>query len=142
MIELSTAVWIYYTSTLSRWCDYQQSQPHRIITALSPHHHRRAAEDFYEELIRILQLTKACLIPQVLSTAGGLGSSVGIATGYGLDGPGIETRWEARFSAPVQTGPGVHPASCAVGTGSFPEVESGRGVTLTADPSRPSSIEV
>ena len=29
-------------------------------------------------------------------------SSVGIATRYGLGGPGIETRWEARFSAPVQ----------------------------------------
>ena len=33
--------------------------------------------------------------------AGGPGSSVGIATGYGLDGPGIEYRWGARFSAPV-----------------------------------------
>jgi len=27
---------------------------------------------------------------------------------------------EARFSAPVQTGLGVHPASCTIGTGSFP----------------------
>ena len=27
----------------------------------------------------------------------GPGSSVGIATGYGLDGPGIESRWGARF---------------------------------------------
>ena len=27
-----------------------------------------------------------------------------IATRYELDGPGIETRWGARFSAPVQTG--------------------------------------
>ena len=27
--------------------------------------------------------------------------SVGIATRYGLDGPGIESRWLARFSAPV-----------------------------------------
>ena len=27
-----------------------------------------------------------------------------------LDGPGIESRWWARFSAPVQTGPGAHPA--------------------------------
>jgi len=26
-------------------------------------------------------------------------SSVGIATDYGLDGPGIESRWGARFSA-------------------------------------------
>jgi hypothetical protein len=49
------------------------------------------------------------------------GISVGIATGYGLDGPGIESRWGgARFSAPVQTGPGAHPASCTMGTGSFP----------------------
>jgi hypothetical protein len=61
----------------------------------------------------------------------GPGSVVGIATGYGLDGPGIESRWGARFSAPVQTGPGAHPASCAMGTGSFPGVKSGRGVTLT-----------
>jgi len=41
----------------------------------------------------------------------GPGSSVGIATGYGLDGPGIESRWEARFSAPVQTGAEAHPAT-------------------------------
>ena len=50
----------------------------------------------------------------------GPGSSVGIATGYGLDGPGIESRWGPRFSTPVQTGPGSHPASCTMGTGSFP----------------------
>ena len=41
---------------------------------------------------------------------------------------------EARFSAPVQTGPGAHPASCIMGTGSFPGVKSGRGVTLTPHP--------
>ena len=50
----------------------------------------------------------------------GRNSSVGIATRYGLDGPGIEYRWEARFPAPVQTGPGAHPASCTMGTGAFP----------------------
>jgi len=37
----------------------------------------------------------------------------------------------ARFSAPVQTGPGTHPASCRMGTWSFPGVKSCRGVTLT-----------
>ena len=58
-------------------------------------------------------------------------SSVGKVTGYGLDGPGIESRWVARFSAPVQTGPGAHAASCTMGNGSFPGVKSGRGVTLT-----------
>jgi len=41
---------------------------------------------------------------------------------------------EARFSAPVQTGPGAHPASCTMGTGSFPRVKSGQGVTLTPHP--------
>ena len=40
----------------------------------------------------------------------------------------------AGFSAPVQTGPGVYPASCTLGTGSFPGVKSGRGVTLTPHP--------
>jgi hypothetical protein len=29
---------------------------------------------------------------------GGSGSVVGIATGYGLDGPGIESQWERDFS--------------------------------------------
>ena len=37
----------------------------------------------------------------------------------------------ARFFTPVQTGPGAHPASCTMGTASFPGVKSGRGVTLT-----------
>ena len=46
-------------------------------------------------------------------------SSVGIATRYGLDGPGIESRWGARFSAPVQTGSEAHLASYTMGTGSF-----------------------
>ena len=49
--------------------------------------------------------------------------SVGIATCYGLDGRGIESRWRARFSAPIQTGPGAHPASYTMGAGSFPGVK-------------------
>ena len=61
----------------------------------------------------------------------GPGSVVGIATGYGLVGPRIESRWGARFSAPVHTGLRAHPASCTMGIGSFPWVKSGRGVTLT-----------
>ena len=39
-----------------------------------------------------------------------------------------------RFSEPVQTGPGAHSTSCTMGTGSFPEVKSGRGMTLTPHP--------
>jgi hypothetical protein len=53
-------------------------------------------------------------------------SSVGIATGYGLGGQGIESRWGARFFAHVQTGPGAHPASCTMDSGSFPGVKRPR----------------
>ena len=74
------------------------------------------------------------LIKPYAIKACGPGSSVGIATGYDLYDPGIESRWEARFSTPVQTGPGAHPASCTMGTGSFPGVKNGRGVTLTPHP--------
>ena len=40
----------------------------------------------------------------------------------------------ARFSAPVQNGPGAHPAPCTMGTGPFSGVKSGQGVTLTPHP--------
>ena len=53
----------------------------------------------------------------------GRDSSIGIATRYGFDGPGIESWWGARFSAPVQTVPGAHPASCTTGAGSFSGVK-------------------
>ena len=45
-----------------------------------------------------------------------MGSSVGIATAYGLDGPGIESRWVRDLTASVQTGPGAHPTSCTMGS--------------------------
>ena len=57
-----------------------------------------------------------------------------IATGYGLEGPGIESRCGPRFSAPVQTGLGAHPASCTMANWSFPGVKSGRDVTLNPRP--------
>jgi hypothetical protein len=61
----------------------------------------------------------------------GPGSSVGIETGYGLDGPGIKSRWRAALRPT--------PASCTMGTGSFPEVKRpGRG----ADHPPRSSAEV
>jgi len=53
-------------------------------------------------------------------------SSVGVATRYWLDGPGIEFRWGARFSAPFQTGPWAQPTFYTIGTGSFPGVKRPR----------------
>jgi hypothetical protein len=61
----------------------------------------------------------------------GRDSSVGIATRYRLDGPGIVSQWEERFSAPIQNGPGANPASYTMGTGFYfsPAVKRpGRGV--------------
>ena len=72
--------------------------------------------------------TKVIILLRIPSGPGG---SVGIATDYGLDGPRIESWWGSRYSSPVQAGPGAHPASCIMGTVSFPGVKSGRGVRLT-----------
>ena len=56
-------------------------------------------------------------------------NTVSVATRYRLDGPGDRIPVEARFSAPVQTGPVAHPASYTVGVGSFTGVKlPGRGV--------------
>ena len=63
----------------------------------------------------------------------GQGSVVGIATAYGMDGPGIES-WLGR-DFPHQSRPAlIHTASCTVGTGSFPGLRCGRGVTQTPHP--------
>ena len=56
------------------------------------------------------------------------GSSVGIETGYGLDGLGIESLWGRDFPHPSDR-PWAHPASCTMGTGSFPGAKRpGRGI--------------
>jgi hypothetical protein len=62
------------------------------------------------------------------------GSTVGIVIGYWLDG-----RESNPGGGGAETGPGAHPASSTMGTGSFPGVENGRGVTLTP---HPSSVEI
>jgi hypothetical protein len=71
----------------------------------------------------------------------GRNSSVGKATCYGLDGPGIESRWgeKTKFSAPVQTGPGALPAFYTIGTGTFPRVKR---PGLVGDHPHPSSAEI
>jgi hypothetical protein len=62
----------------------------------------------------------------------GRDSVVGIVTRYRMDGPGIESRWWTRLSAPAQTGPGAHPASYKMHTGTLQKVK--RPVTLTTHP--------
>ena len=56
------------------------------------------------------------LLGLILLVLYGPGRSVGIATGYGLDGLVSNPSGDEIF----QTGPGVDPASCTIGIGSFP----------------------
>ena len=61
------------------------------------------------------------------------GSSVGIVTDYGLDGPGIESRWDEifRLSRPV-LGPNQPPVQWVPGL--YRGVNGGWGVLLTTNP--------
>jgi hypothetical protein len=63
-----------------------------------------------EKISQDLQITKVTNDVIV-----GRDSSVGIATLCGLDCPGIESRYRARFSAPVQTSAEAHPAFHTMG---------------------------
>ena len=57
----------------------------------------------------------------------GPGSSVGIVTGYGLDGPGIESRWGRDF--PLLSRPALGPTPYN-GTGFFPGVKKRPGLDV------------
>ena len=73
------------------------------------------------------------VIPEVPCDLRGRDRSVGVATRYGLDDPGIESRWGRDFPYPSR------PVSYTVGTGSLPGVKRpGHGV----DYPPPSSAEV
>jgi hypothetical protein len=56
----------------------------------------------------------------------GRDSSVDIQTRYGLDGSGFEPQWGRDFTHRPIAAPGVHPASFAMGTGSFRVVKRPR----------------
>jgi len=61
-------------------------------------------------LLLILQCTCSCKTKSFLKYVfcyNGPGSVVGIATAYGLDGPGIESRWERDL--PHQSRPALRP---------------------------------
>jgi len=75
---------------------------------------------FLETLSKIMFRKNRTRLIDTLHEDRGLGSSVGIATGYGLDGPGIESRGGRDFPHPSRPALGAHPASCTMGIASFP----------------------
>ena len=79
------------------------------------------------------------LICVIITVLGGPGSSVSIATAYGLDGPGIESRWGEIFRT-CPDRPRGPPSLLYNGYRVFPggKLRPGRD----ADPSLPSSAEV
>jgi hypothetical protein len=84
------------------------------------------------DTLRYISLIYSGLLT-VLHTLYGPGSSVGIATELRAGRPGDRIPVGRDFP-PVQTGSGAHPASCTIGTGSFPGVKCGWGVLLTTHP--------
>ena len=66
------------------------------------------------------RMCRVVIFGKPITPYSGRDSAVGIATRYGLDGPVIESRWEKRFSAPGQTGPGAPPSLLYNGYRVFP----------------------
>jgi hypothetical protein len=81
--------------------------------AQSLNHYATARPFFAAILMRRVLLIVRLLWDSNMYKYVGRDSSVDTDIRYGLDGPGIESRWRrgARISATVQTGPGAHPAS-------------------------------
>ena len=79
----------------------------------------------------IFRHTKYSFILPHICTLLGRNSSVGIATRYGLDGPGIESRWGRGFPHPSRPalGPTLLPVQWTPGT--FPGGKTAWGVVLT-----------
>jgi hypothetical protein len=71
----------------------------------------------------LFDFRRSLLLGRLPGFVRGRDSAAGIATGYGLDGSADLIPAGARFSAPIQTGPGTHPASYTTGTGSFPGIK-------------------
>ena len=85
-----------------------------------------------------IPIVKCKIFRRVMLRFGGPGSSVGIVTEYGLDGPGIESRWGEIFRRPDR--PWGPPSLLYNGYRFFPagKMRPERDV----DPSPPSSAEV
>jgi len=107
------------------------TQNNRFICAIhNQQSYREECLPCYRVRCNIISLLVLKYFIQLPPYNSGPGSSVSIETELRAGRSGIESRWGRDFP-PVQTGPGVHPASCKTGTGSFQGVKCGGGVLLT-----------
>jgi len=108
--------------------EYKHTHTHtRIYIYIYIYIHTRTHTQFFKELPFIFPTD--CHLTDTIMYMRGPGNSVGLWAARS----GIESRWGRDFP-PVQTGPVAHPASCTMGTGSFPGVNCGRGVLLATHP--------
>jgi len=113
------------------------------VSLTVPHNHLRRCQNFFcddqaSSSLQVISLSfpflTSLIRPHFIKmyiTWRGSGCSVGIATGYGLDGPGIESLWERDFphlSRPT-LGPTQPPVQWVLHLSRG--VKSGRCVTLT-----------
>jgi hypothetical protein len=77
--------------TLTCECVYRS-----LLTQCYAHLRLQSTVTLFEPYISSSVICSLVLLPQNVYS-GGPGSSVGIVTGYGLDGPGIESRWGRDF---------------------------------------------
>jgi hypothetical protein len=114
-------------------------EPEPFLVLPSTEHTVRMKTELVAETSKAFTCWRGCL-PEKISFKRGIccGEAVRKISAACMTHHWLRTGWSgdripvgARFSAPVQTGPRAHPASCTMGTDSFPGVKSGRGVRLT-----------
>ena len=121
--------YIVSTTLPWRWRHYTPpEQPNNVPEYCGFHHYRQGGTTNTTHDINVFALREGSKISLTLIRD----SSFGESLRAGRSGDRIPV-W-ARFSVPVQICRGAHPASCTVGTGSFPVVKCGRGVALTTHP--------
>jgi len=90
----------------------------------------RLSQTKFQKAVKLIHMSCISLI---LLAIFGMGSSVGIATDYRLDSLGSSPGGDKIFR-PSRPALGPTPASCKMGTGSFPVLKCGRGILLTTHP--------